>query len=86
VPEVRAVLVLEHLVQAGTVAVHFASAGPLLGNFARPDLAPDLPVLLHGPDLWSGILCGLRLGILYGLYGSDRCPCIFVGRPSLELT
>ena len=37
---------------------------------------PDPSVLLHGPD---------RLGILYGLYGPALCPCIFLGRPSLEL-
>ena len=35
-PELRAVLVLEHLVRAGPVPVHFASARPLLGDFARP--------------------------------------------------
>jgi hypothetical protein len=56
-----------------------------------PDLCPrilhgpDVSVLLHGPDLWSGILHNLCWGILYGLYGPDLCPCIFLGRPSLEL-
>ncbi len=59
-----------------------------------PDLCPcilhgsDVSVLLHGPDLWSGILHNLYWGILYGLdgmYGHDLCPYIFLGRPSLEL-
>jgi hypothetical protein len=47
-----------------------------------------LSLLLHGPDLFWGILHDLRLGILYGLcglYGPDLWPCIFLGRPSLEL-
>ncbi len=59
----------------------------LLGPDLRSRIlhAPDL-VLLRGPDLRSGILYERRLGILYGLYGSDLRPCIFVGRPSLELT
>jgi len=56
-------------------------------------LGPDVSVLFHGPDLWSsvshnlcwGILYGLCLGILCGLYGPDLCPCIFLGYPSLEL-
>jgi hypothetical protein len=68
------------------------------GIFHGPDLCPrilhrlDLSVLLHGPDLCSGILhsrclgvLDLCLGILYGLYGRDLCPCIFLGRPSLKL-
>src|ERR1700688_2023124 len=46
---------------------------------------PDVSVLLHGLDLCSGTLHDLCLGILYGLYGLDLCPCIFPGRPSLEL-
>jgi hypothetical protein len=56
-----------------------------------PDLSPrilhgpDLSVLLHGPDLCCGILHNLYWGILYGLYGPNLCPCIFLGRPSLEL-
>jgi len=37
---------------------------------------PDLSVLLHGPDLWSGILHNPCWGISIGL-----CP---LGRPSLE--
>jgi hypothetical protein len=53
---------------------------------------PGLSLLLLGPNLCSGILhdlcpdilCGLRLGILYGLYGPDLRPGIFIGRPSLE--
>ena len=61
-------------------------------SFRGPDLcsrilhASELSVPLHGPDLRSGILYGLRLGILDGRYGSDLCPRSFVGRPSLELT
>jgi hypothetical protein len=60
--------------------------------------APEMSVLLHGPDLCWGILHNLCWGILYGLcgpvlcprmlcglYGLDRCPCIFLARPSLEL-
>lgn len=63
---------------------------------------PDQPVLLHGLNLCSGILCGvylnwirlgtlyrLCLGILYGLFGLHRPglrPCILAGRPRLELT
>src|SRR5258708_1035107 len=53
-----------------------------------PDLSPrilhgpDLSVLLHGPDLCCGILHNLYWGILYGLYGPNLRPCIFLGRPS----
>lgn len=47
--------------------------------------APDLSLLLHGPDLWRGILHNLRCGILNGLYGPDRCSGVLFGRPSLEL-
>ena len=53
---------------------------------------PDPSVLLHGPDrlgifhnLCWDILHDLCLGILYGLYGPALCPCIFLGRPGLEL-
>ncbi len=49
-------------------------------------------MLLHGPDrlgifhnLRWDILHDLCLGILYGLYGPALCPCIFLGRPGLEL-
>src|ERR1700681_3324334 len=74
--------------------------GPFLGScillatdvcssiFRGADLCtrmPDVSVLLQGPDLCSGTLHDLCLGILYGLYGPDLCPCIFLGRPSLEL-
>jgi len=60
-----------------------------LGILYGPDLSlllhgPSLSLFLHGPDLCSDILCGLCLGILCGLYGPDLCPCIFLGRPSLE--
>ena len=44
-----------------------------------------MSLLLHGPDLFWGILHDLRLGILYRLYGPDLWPCIVFGRPSLEL-
>jgi hypothetical protein len=50
----------------------------------RPDLCPrilvgpDLSVLFHGPDLWSGILHNRCWGILSGLY---LCP---LGLPSLD--
>src|SRR5947208_13273080 len=57
------------------------------GIFRGPDLCtrmPDMSVLLHGPDLCSGILHDLCLGILYGLYGTDLCPSIFLGCPTLE--
>jgi hypothetical protein len=40
--------------------------------------------ILNG--LWLGILDGLRLGILDGRRGRHVRPCIFAGRPSLELT
>jgi len=43
---------------------------------------PDLSLLLHRPDLFWGSLHDL---CLYGLYGSDLCPCILLGRPSMEL-
>src|SRR5882672_7210039 len=61
---------------------------------------PELSLLLHMPDLCPGILCDLRLGILYRLYALDLrprifllyrlyaldlWPCIFLGRPGLEL-
>jgi hypothetical protein len=62
---------------------------------------PDLSVLLHRSNLglgilyricsgilnglWLGILDGLW-GILYGRRGRHVRPCIFAGRPSLELT
>ena len=54
---------------------------------------PEVSVLFHGPDFWSGILHNLCWGILYGpdlcpriLHGLyDQCLRIFVGRPSLEL-
>ena len=70
--------------------------GPVLGSciFLATDVCsgiflctrmPDVSVLLHGLDLCSGTLHDLCLGILYGLYGLDLCPCIFPGRPSLEL-
>ena len=36
--------------------------------------------------LWLNILYRLCRGILYGLCGRDLRPCIFAGRPSLELT
>jgi len=36
--------------------------------------------------LWLDILDGLWLGIRYGLRGRHVRPCIFAGRPSLELT
>ena len=46
---------------------------------------------LHGPDV-SLLLQRLHLFwgswrdlCLYGLYGSDLCPCILLGRPSMEL-
>jgi hypothetical protein len=63
---------------------------------------PDRLVLLHGFNLgagilyaiclgilgglWLNILYRLCLGILYGLCGRDPRPCMFAGRPSLELT
>src|SRR5260370_28192349 len=62
-----------------------------MGIFQGPDICPrnlhriDMSVFLHGPDLCSGILHFLCLGILYGLYGRDLYPCIFFGRPGLEL-
>jgi len=48
---------------------------------------PDLSLLLHVPDLCPGILYDLRpcIFFLYRLYVLDRRPCIFLGRPSLEL-
>ena len=54
---------------------------------------PDPSLLLHVPDLCPRILCdlglgilsGLCLGILYRLYALDLRPCIFLGRPGLEL-
>jgi hypothetical protein len=50
--------------------------------FLGPDvsrllLRADVPALLHRPSLYSGIWCRL--------YRPDLCPCIFLGRPSLEL-
>jgi hypothetical protein len=45
---------------------------------------PDLLLLLHGPDLFWGSLHDLW-GILYGLYALGLWPCIFLGRPGLEL-
>jgi len=69
------------------------------GILDGPDSCPrivyrlDVSVLLHGPDLRSGILhdlclviLDLGLGVLdglHGLFGSDLC--IFLRRPSLEL-
>jgi len=76
----------------------------LLGPDLCPRIfhSPDRPVLVHGLNLCSGILCrfclgtlyrlclgtlyGLRLGILHGLYRWDLRPCILAGRPRLELT
>ena len=55
------------------------------GRFVAATHGPDVSVLFHGPDFWSSILHNLCWGSLYGLYGPDLCPCIFLGRPSLEL-
>src|SRR5258706_13881531 len=69
------------------------------GILDGPDFCPrivcrlDVSVLLHGPDLCSGILHDLclvlDLGILSGLYGLfvlfGPDLCIFLCRPSLEL-
>jgi len=61
---------------------------------------PNPSLLLHVRDLWSGIFCDRRLGILHRLhalalrpcifllcrlYACDLWPCIFLGRPGLEL-
>jgi hypothetical protein len=46
---------------------------------------PNPPVLFRRPNLCGGILRNLCRGILHGLYWHDLCPCIFLGRPSLEL-
>ena len=54
---------------------------------------PDPSVLFGGLDLCWGILHnlyrgswrGLYRGSLHGLCGLDLCPCIFLGRPGLEL-
>ena len=46
---------------------------------------PDPSVLFHGPDLRWGILHNLYRGSLHGLCGPGLCPCLFLGRPSLEL-
>ena len=53
----------------------------------------ELSVLWHGPDLRAvifhglllGLLCGLCLDILCGLYGLHLGMCILLGRPSQEL-
>ena len=53
----------------------------------------DPSVLFGGLDLRWGILHnlyrgswrGLYRGSLHGLCGLDLCPCIFLGRPGLEL-
>ncbi len=56
-----------------------------------PDLCPRIlygpgpAVLFRGPDLGRGILHNLYRGSLRGPYGLDLRPCIFVGRPGLEL-
>jgi hypothetical protein len=61
------------------------------GNLNRPYLCPrtmdgkDVPVLLHGPERYSGIFCNLRWGILNRLDRPDLCLRIFLGRPSLIL-
>jgi hypothetical protein len=46
-------------------------SGILLASDLCPRIlhAPDLSVLLHGPDLWRGILHNLCWGILNGSYG-----------------
>jgi hypothetical protein len=39
---------------------------------------------MHAPDLCSDIMLGPHM--FAGIFqGSDRCPCIFLGRPSLKL-
>ena len=66
----RAGCLLSHFERAGRVGA-FAWAGPLPGHSAQ--------VILYGlyrPDS-PRILCGL--------YGLDRCPCLFLACPSLEL-
>ena len=71
-------------------------AGMSLGSDLSPRIlyGPEVSVLLYGlgscrgillHNLCGGILHNVGLGILYGLYGHDQCPRIFVGRPSLEL-
>src|SRR5467141_2309072 len=72
-------------------------SGVMLGPDLCPRIVyrPDVSVLLHGPDLFSGILhdlclviLDLGLGILYGLFvlfGPDLCLCIFLYCPCLEL-
>lgn len=57
--------------------MHFAPPG-----LCSISLGPDLcPCILHGPDLYWGILHNLYWGILYGV---NPCPCIFLGRPLLQ--
>ena len=57
----------------------------------EPDLCacilhgPHTPLLFHGPDLCRGILHDLYRGSLHGLCGLSLGPCLFLGRPSLEL-
>ena len=71
-------------------------AGILHGPDLRPRIlcGPDPSVPLHVPDRCSGIFLNLCLVVLYdlrglyglhGLYGYDRCPCILLGGPGLEL-
>ena len=45
----------------------------------------DPSVLFHGPDLRLGNLRHLYRGSLRGLCGLGLCPCLFLGRPGLEL-
>ena len=56
-----------------------------------PDLCPRIlygpgpSVLFRGLDLGRGILHSLYRGSLYGPCGLGLRPCIFLGRPGLEL-
>ena len=78
-------------VPARSVTAHLALRGPLLDDF---DGAGSLPRILYGPgpsvlfrglDLGRGILHSLYRGSLHGPCGLGLRPCIFLGRPGLEL-
>jgi len=76
-----------HFAQSGPVLARPVHAGPLL----RMLCGLGLSVLLHVVRRCWGIFQNLCSCILYRahrldlLYRLDVCPCIFLGRPSLEL-